>query len=202
MKNIFLYLFLLISIVFNSCNSDKDSIAKLKAENISLNDKNEILKKQLDVYDMIIEKLTNNLEYRSCIFSEEKYSNGRINHSIVIGDSKFDSNLNSVNQDRNDYKCIYFSVGTQELKTGLNSFISEDGSFEGAFIKDGVIIDFKLQSPVEYYYNEDKLFLSGKAELYEQNSIIKSGEILEFCYYGNIKKGCFVDLWSNPAYQF
>jgi hypothetical protein len=57
---------------------------------------------------------------------------------------------------------------------------------EGFLLQDGINRDLKTTLFIEY--TEKTINISGSAQLYKPKSIIKSGEVLDFCFVGNLVK--------------
>lgn len=141
-------------------------------------------------------------KFTSCIYTTEKYANGRpTGHSIILGDDSFEPKSKYLKNESLNSKCVYFTLYTGELKPGITELRSEDGAFEGGYIDHGYELEFKLDSPLECEFDGKMVHIKGVARLYEHNSSRKSGKILKFTYDGPVSKGLFLDLWPNPSYK-
>lgn len=141
-------------------------------------------------------------KFTSCIYTTEKYANGRpTGHSIILGDKDFKPKSKYLKKESLNSKCVYFTLYTGELKPGITELRLENGAFEGGYIDHGYELEFKLDSPLECVYDGKIVHIKGVARLYEHNSSRKSGKILKFTYDGPVYKGLFLDLWPNPSYK-
>lgn len=96
-------------------------------------------------------------------------------------------NLITLSNKQGDYTLSIYLYRTP-LKEGTYQVLGSDGEtlLEGIVIRNGIEQDAK--STLFITYTGETISASGSAQLYEPNSVTKSGEVIDFVYEGPLTK--------------
>ncbi len=156
----------------------------LKEENKNLNTKVRQLESKIKRLEQTNEELITQLKELSVTADETKNQNKEIFTSCT-----FDKNNDQLilSNENGSYKLSIWLYG-KEITAGEYQVFGSDmeSVLEGKLLRKGVTVDVK--STLFINCSEDSVKVSGSAQLYKPNSIVKSGEILDFDFDGKLNR--------------
>ena len=175
-----------VVLAFSGCSSkESEKAKKLEEQNKALLEENQALKNQISSLETEINALKKDNADLSAKIEELSAASKKDDNSFVacVFDKENDQII--LSNESESYKLSIWLYGTQIEPGEYQVFGSDKESIlEGLLLRNGVEQDLKATLFVNY--SGETIKVSGSAQLYKPNSIIKSGEILDFSYEGNL----------------
>ena len=157
-----------VSILFHGCTKTKEAKPTVQNDNAA----EELHEENMAVPE--IESKYDDAFYESSDLTHCTYAWGVNNHRvIVLGNENFNPDLDTVNQDGENIKCIYFSLYDKEFKPAVYNSPYE-------------IYDDLLEGHLIYNGMDDTVEVVAVARQFDGGSVVKiKNQDYQFCYSGN-----------------
>ena len=138
--------------------------------------------------------------YESSDLTHCTYAWGVNNHRvIVLGNENFNPDLDRVNQDGENIKCIYFSLYDKDVKPAVYTSPDEirDDLLEGTLVYEGSKDDLYIKEIYLKINPDDTVEVVAVARQFDGGSVVKNkNQDYQFCYKGKIYEASYTDLWK------
>ena len=183
-----------VSILFHGCTKTKESKPIVQNDNAA----EELHEENMAVPE--IESKYDDAFYESSDLTHCTYAWGVNNHRvIVLGNENFNPDLDRVNQDGENIKCIYFSLYDKDVKPAVYTSPDEirDDLLEGTLVYEGSKDDLYIKEIYLKINPDDTVEVVAVARQFDGGSVVKiKNQDYQFCYKGKIYEASYTDLWK------
>ena len=182
-----------VSILFHGCTKTKEAKPIVQNDNAAeeLHEENMAVPETESKYDDAF--------YESSDLTHCTYAWGVNNHRvIVLGNENFNPDLDRVNQDGENIKCIYFSLYDKDVKPAVYTSPDEirDDLLEGTLFYEGSKDDLYIKEIYLKINPDDTIELVAVGKRYYGGRTKIKDPNYQFCYKGKIYEASYTDLWK------
>lgn len=182
-----------VSILFHGCTKTKEAKPIVQNDNAA----EELHEENMAVPE--IESKYDDAFYESSDLTHCTYAWGVNNHRvIVLGNENFNPDLDRVNQDGENIKCIYFSLYDKDVKPAVYTSPDEirDDLLEGTLVYEGSKDDLYIKEIYLRINPDDTIELIAVGKRYYGGGTKIKDPNYQFCYKGKIYEASYTDLWK------
>ena len=182
-----------VCVFFAGCSSKENQqlILELEKESQILREENKNLDKELRQLENKIKRLEQTNEELTARLKElsAKANESKNQEEEIFTNCTFDKSNDQLilSNENGTYKLSIWLYG-KEISAGEYQVFGSDmeSQLEGKLLRKGVTVDVK--STLFINCSDESVKVSGSAQLYKPNSIVKSGEILDFNFDGKLNR--------------
>ena len=183
-----------VSILFHGCTKTKEAKPIVQNDNAAeeLHEENMAVPEIVSKYD---DAFYESSDLIHCTYSWDKYKT----RVIVLGNENFNPDLDTVNQDGENIKCIYFPLYDKEFKPAVYNSPYEiyDDLLEGHLIYNGIDDTLAIKQIYLKINPDDTIEVVAVARQFDGGSVVKiKNQDYQFCYKGKIYEASYTDLWK------